>query len=91
MRCIQFFLRRICIDFVEGRFKSQSSRRIDEIHKVMICWRKRLLTALFQKRKKTNEEIALDMREQLEVQLNEWSLKSKEEIVSQRLERFNQY
>ena len=31
------------------------------------------------------------MREQLEVQLNEWSLKSKEEIVSQRLERFNQY
>ena len=28
---------------------------------------------------------------ELEVQLNEWSLKSKEEIVSQRLERFNQY
>ena len=28
---------------------------------------------------------------ELEVQLNEWSQKSKEEIVSQRLERFNQY
>ena len=51
----------------------------------------KIVDRIIPEKKKTNEEIALDMREQLEVQLNEWSLKSKEEIVSQRLERFNQY
>ena len=51
----------------------------------------KIVDRIIPEKKKTNEEIALDMRDQLEVQLNEWSLKSKEEIVSQRLERFNQY
>ena len=45
---------------------------------------------IFEK-KKTNEQIASELREQLKVQLDFWMKKSKEEIVSRRLERFNQY
>ena len=42
-------------------------------------------------KKKTNEQIALELQEQLKVQLDYWMKKSKVEIVSRRLERFNQY
>ena len=45
---------------------------------------------IFEK-KKSNEQIASELREQLKVQLDFWMKKSKEEIVSRRLERFNQY
>ena len=45
---------------------------------------------IFEK-KKTNEQIASELREKLKVQLDFWMKKSKEEIVSRRLERFNQY